>query len=571
MNKTINTVQDTTESTLETWSRSLDFHKLADTFGTPTYVFFEPRMRQHVNAYTQLVGEASRILYPVKTNPSMAVLRRLAQWGCGLDCASRDEVELALLAGVPADRISYNTPAPDFGLIRNLLRMGATVVVDSEDLLRRMDAKIPASHVTGAIFIRCNLDAGGQYLQHFQWEDMVHHGASTSKFGIPAESVSALLTKIKLPVTGLHVHVGTMMDNLQTFENSLAILHKLVDTILATSAHVISKLNLGGGLGIGFLPGQSFPSIASLAEHLEPLKRPNITYFAEPGQSLVGDAMGLLTKVVALKHMRGRRWAIIDVGSDQLMKITTVSWHHQILNQRGKALAVEGPDAVGGPLCFAGDTILPATDLSEVVEGEVLFIQHAGAYLEAIANRFNGRRSVGMVVISDEGEQQITRAEDPFFSPPIQTYDWSETSPKYTVPKALAATELVALRSNYFLEHALNDDYDILEMNQISDSVFSFHVNLRASVDFVSVPYAMRIAADAAIIAVLKYVGKEIKDVSVWSSKGTYQYREPIKPANHIAGTIHFSPKASAIAGSKLISAINLDGNRFSMVSEIII
>jgi hypothetical protein len=96
-------------------------------------------------------------------------------------------------------------------------------------------------------------------------------------------------------------------------------------------------------------------------------------------------------------------------------------------------------------------------------------------------------------------------------------------------------------------------------------------VNLRASVDFVSVPYAMRIAADAAIIAVLKYVGKEIKDVSVWSSKGTYQYREPIKPANHITGTIHFSPKASAIAGSKLISAINLDGNRFSMVSEIII
>jgi len=558
-------------SCLETWSASLDLPGLAERFGTPLYVFNEARLEENVRQYTRLAGDAARILYPVKANPSLAVLRRLASLGCGMDCASRDEVDLALLAGVPVARISYNTPAPEFGLIRGLLRAGATVVVDSAELLRRIAAKIPAAHLRGTLVVRVNLDGGGNYLQHFEWEELVHHGASTSKFGIPAEQIVDLLAECGLPVDGLHVHVGTMMDNLATFENTLHLMHRLADDIADRTGRGLRMLNLGGGLGIGFLPGQIFPGIDALSARLTPLKRDEMAYFVEPGQSLVGDTMGLLMRVVALKEMRGRRWAIVDVGSDQLIKITTVSWHHQIIDQRGVSLPASGPDAVGGPLCFAGDTILPATCLAGVREGEVLFLQHAGAYLEAIANRFNGRRSVRLVVIDGHGCHAAVHPEDPFLSAPWQTYDWGEWPGNGAGVVDLSDEEISALRSNYFEEHAGEDRYRLTTFRQTGENTFTFEVLPEAAVGFISVPFAIRIAADAIIIAVLRGLGKAIKDVSVWGTKGSFRYGEPMTPGRKLSGQIHLSPIAYMGGSRRLVATASLDGGRFSMTSEVVV
>jgi len=560
------------DSGLETWSRSLDFPALAGEHGTPTYVLSASRLRENVQDYLRLVDRPERIFFPVKTNPAMAVLRRLAAFGCGMDCASRDEVDQALVAGVPYTRISYNTPAPEFGLIRNLLRAGATVVADSESLFERINAKIPAGQIHGALMLRLNFDAEGEYLHHFAWEELVHHGASSSKFGIPAERVIGLLAEASVPVTGLHVHVGTMMDNLATFENIVRFLHRLVDEIHARTAQRIKVLNLGGGLGIPFLPGQTMPTIGALAARLTPLRRDDLVYCVEPGQSLVGDAMGLLMKVAAIKEMRGRRWAIVDVGSDQLMKITTVSWHHRLLDEKHRPLPCEGRDAVGGPLCFAGDTILPATDLKNVSEGQVLFLQHAGAYLEAIANRFNGRRSASLVVIEDDGVRRATRPEDPFYSPPVLTYDWSEFSSAPDSKEELSPAKIKALRSDYFNEHAQNDRYTMTRFTRTGPHTYSFDVETEASVGFVSVPFALRVAADAVIIAVLHSMGKLIKDVSVWGTKGTFQYREPIQPGRRITGTVTLSP-AAPVSGAtqRMVTVASLDEGRFSMTSEIVV
>lgn len=557
---------------LESWSQTLDFQALADTYGTPTYILNAPQLRHNLRKYLKIVERPCQILYPVKANPAFAVLRRLADLGCGMDCASRDEVDLALIAGIPIEHISYNTPAPEFGLIRNLLRAGATVVVDSEELLRRINARVPESHARGPLVVRLNIQVGSEYLQHFEWEDMVHHGSGTSKFGIPAERIIGLFQQLSLPVSGLHVHVGTMMDNLAAFENLLSFLHQLVDEIHVQTRHRISMLNLGGGLGINFVPGQTFPTIDALAQRLLPMKRSGISYYLEPGQSLVGDTMGLLTRVLTLKQMRDKRWAIIDVGSDQLMKITTVSWYHQILDQRHQPLSFEGPDSIGGPLCFAGDTILPTTLLRDVREGEVLFLQHAGAYLEAIANRFNGRRSTGLIVIDDGTIHRATHPEDPYFSPPIQTYDWQEGMAKQNSVTELSQNQIDALRSDYFSQHGQSDRYSIVKFSQTSLASYSFEVETQASVDFISVPFAMRIVADAVIVAVLMTMGKTVKDVSLWGSKGTFNYKEPIQPGQTLTGTVTLSPLATGIAGQqRVLSVATLDGGRFSMTSEVVV
>ena len=138
--------------------------------------------------------------------------------------------------------------------------------------------------------------------------------------------------------------------------------------------------------------------------------------------------------------------------------------------------------------------------------------------------------------------------------------------------REFTSVEIAALRSSYFGEHARDDAYEILRFSQLDRRSFAFDVMTRCGVDFVSVPFAMRITADAVIIAVLSAMGKRIKDVSVWGSKGTFQYREPIQSGKRIGGTVTLSPLAAATAGKhKVVAVATLDGERFSMSSEVVV
>jgi hypothetical protein len=90
-------------------------------------------------------------------------------------------------------------------------------------------------------------------------------------------------------------------------------------------------------------------------------------------------------------------------------------------------------------------------------------------------------------------------------------------------------------------------------------------------VGFISVPFAVRIAADAIIIAVMRSMGKTLKDVSVWGTKGSYQYREPMAPGRELNGEITLSPLAQLGAVRRMLATASLDDDRFAMTSEVVL
>jgi len=90
-----------------------------------------------------------------------------------------------------------------------------------------------------------------------------------------------------------------------------------------------------------------------------------------------------------------------------LMKASLLGWHHNV-RLRGERLPTEGPDAVGGPLCFAGDILLPATRLDAVGTGDLLLVESTGAYCFALANHFNGRLGPAHVAIAADGTARRT-------------------------------------------------------------------------------------------------------------------------------------------------------------------
>ncbi|MEZ4273143.1 MAG: hypothetical protein R3C68_17425 [Myxococcota bacterium] len=222
--------------------------------------------------------------------------------------------------------------------------------------------------------------------------------------GIPSEEVvetSALLRHLK--VDGLHAHVGTQMDHTQPFVDLARHLTALAEAIASRTGHLPRILNLGGGLGIPFTDKDRFPSIEAFGTALIGALDRRFEYWFEPGHALVGNAVALLATIVAMKSARGKRWAIADAGTDQLAKITLLDWRHRIRGPDGVPLPATGPDSLGGPLCFSGDTLLPATDVSRLAIGDPILVEHTGAYCASLANTFNGRRAGGTVVIRGDG------------------------------------------------------------------------------------------------------------------------------------------------------------------------
>ncbi len=510
---------------METWSRALDLRDVAARFGTPLYLVSRGALRRNFERYLRLVDRPDRIRYPVKANPSPAVLETVAALGGGADCASRDEVWAALEAGIPLERISYNSPAPEPELAAWLLGAGATVVADSADALADLRERLDGERFAGRLFVR--VSPGG--LPGYRRAEAIHrytaHGNDTSQFGIPSETLSRLLAGYPLPVSGLHMHVGTQMDNVDTFVAALDFLHRLTDALERRTGHRIEALNLGGGLGIPFQDEQQFPAIDALADALRPLLRPELEYQVEPGNSLVGNAVALLASVVAVKPMRGRRWAIIDVGTDQLVKFTVARWEHQIVDAEHHPFPREGPDALAGPLCFAGDVLLPATRLDGVRRGDPVLIRHAGAYCEAVASRFNGRRGPAHVALDDHGALRPVRAaEDPFFEPAVQAHRPAglvSDAGDAAAGGALDDATVAALQSRYMHRDADADGYEIRETRRTGERAYRFEVEPRAAVDFVAMPLALRIAGDASIIAVGHALGWRSKARPVWATRLT--------------------------------------------------
>lgn len=508
---------------METWSRTLDLAALAERHGTPLYIRHALSLRDNFRRWAALVGGPGGVRYPVKANPCPTVLRALAALGAGADCASRLEVQLALEAGVPLERVSYNTPAFEPEVAHWLLRSGATVVADAFESLELLGHRLRAEEVRGRLFVRVNPGGLPGYRTRSDIQRYTAHGAATSQFGVPSEELPGYLALYPLPVTGLHVHVGTQMDNLETFVQGVRFLHRLADLVAERTGHRIGTLNLGGGLGIPFADDQRFPTVQELAAALGPELRPELRYQVEPGNSLVGDTVALLTRVVSCKTSRGKRWAIADVGTDQLVKHTVARWEHQILGPGGEPLPRSGPDGLAGPLCFAGDVLYPETDLAGVATGDLLLVQHAGAYCEAVSSRFNGRRAPAHVVVGDDGEARLVRRrEDPFYDPGRQSVvpeGWAPRPAPAVAVEVLAPARVRALQSPYMHELAAHDAYDVREVRRTGPGAYLVTFDVRGAVDFVAMPFAVRLVGDATIVAVGREMGWREKPGPVWATR----------------------------------------------------
>ena len=327
----------------------------------------------------------------------------------------------------------------------------------------------------------------------------------------------------------------------------------------------MEELNIGGGLGIPFVEGEAYPRVDELVEALAAEKRPDIAYLVEPGRSLVGPAAGILTRVLAIKEADGRRWAIADVGSRDLDRIAMSRLPHQILQATGVPLPLDGRDVLSGSLCFADDTLLARTSLDGVASGDVLFIQHCGAYSYHLPRQFDGRPVQGAVKRTDRMKLvRCGQPEDDILSPTYTTYLWEHDQDAWSTPRILDRDLIQDLNSDYLQFGAMHDSYEIVETRQLSENHYVIDFDVRSDVDFISVPFCLRLACDGAIAVALHSLGATKKAFPVWADRVYLDGSVNIKPNRIVPCDFSLSPFGGKGPSKVTIVRFALDGGKFS-------
>lgn len=553
-------------ATLATWTESLDLRALQAELGSNIWIISAPQLAANLLAWTRLAGHASRIAYPIKANPSPAILEILAALGASAECAAPAELALARRAGFAPAQLVYNSPVADLRTAAAVLAAGGSVVADSCAFLRALDTLSDTADAHGVrladrwrtagarVLLRVSPDLDIRYRKDESWSDLTSHAKKTGKFGVPSHEVADAAASLRsIALAGLHAHVGTQMDHAAPFIDLARHLTALADEIASRTGHLPSILDLGGGLGIPFTPADHFPSIDTLAAELRPSLDARFVHWFEPGHALVGNAVALLGTIHAVKQVRGRRWAIADVGSDQLAKITLLDWRHQVRGPDGRPLPLGGNDALGGPLCFSGDTLLPATDTSTLVAGDPILVEHTGAYCASLASTFNGRRSGGTAVLRLDGSIVRTAAAAGVLDEPLASnHAWglaNSREPSDPASGAVDADRVGRLSSRVLREDLCHERFRHVGAVRVAPRAWEFEFEVTSPIGFVSMPLAIRIAGDAAIVAALLDCGEEIKAYPVWGTELTLAMPKQVPTSATVIVRIELSAAAAEGGG----------------------
>jgi diaminopimelate decarboxylase len=380
---------------------------LAEKYGTPLFVYSYKTLARHFSAYDEAYGEFPHVIcYALKANTNGAILKLLAEQGCGADIVSGGELFRALRAGIPSEKIVYAGVGKTEDEIRYALRSKVMMFnVESEEELREIDRVAGTMKVKAPIALRINPDIDPQTHPY------ISTGMKEHKFGISIDKaieyyrIAARLRNIE--VVGVQKHIGSQITKITPFVDAVKRILILVDELKRRKFH-IKYLDIGGGLGITYL-SEKPPVPADIAKRLLPLiNGRKVTLVMEPGRSIVGNAGILVTKTLYLKKSAGKNFVIVDAGMNDLMRPSLYNAYHHITPVVKKKRAGIKADVVG-PICESGDFLAKDRKLDRVNRGEYLAVMSAGAYGMSMSSTYNSRPRAAEVMVNGKAHALIGR------------------------------------------------------------------------------------------------------------------------------------------------------------------
>jgi diaminopimelate decarboxylase len=377
---------------------------LADKIGTPFYCYSASTIRRHIQVFSQAFsGLDILVCYAIKANSNQAVLRLLANEGAGMDVVSGGELARAIAAGVPGNKITFSGVGKTADEIREALAVNIFCFnVESEAELEVISQIADQMGKWANISLRVNPDVDAR--THVK----ISTGRAENKFGVALSRARAVYARAaKLPglhVTGVDMHIGSQLTELEPFDEAFSLLAQLV-TDLRQDGHEISHVDCGGGLGIPYHEGEDPESFhpdryaAIIRKHFANL---DCKLVFEPGRLIVGNAGILITRVLYVKPGEDKNFIIVDAGMNDLIRPTLYDAWHDIIPVTIHSDRENITADIVGPVCETGDYLALDRVISKVKAQELLCVLTAGAYGAVQSGTYNTRPLIPEVMVDGD-------------------------------------------------------------------------------------------------------------------------------------------------------------------------
>ena len=383
---------------------------LAEAVGTPFYCYSTATLERHYSVFAGAFADVPALVcYAMKANSNQAVVRTLAKLGAGADVVSEGELKRARAAGIAPDKIMFSGVGKTARELALAVDEGILCVnVEFEAELELLSSIAGGKGRTAHISVRVNPDIDPK--THAK----IATGKAENKFGIPisrARDVYARAAKLPgLKVTGVDMHIGSQITELQPFDDAFALLSDFV-RVLRGDGHTVSHIDLGGGLGIPYRDDDAPPpdphAYAAMVKRAT--RDLGCMLIFEPGRLLVGNAGVLVMRVLYLKHGEAKTFVVVDAGMNDLIRPTLYDAHHEVRPVREPPPGAKRIVAdVVGPVCELGDFLALNRAMVEPQAGDLLAMMSAGAYGAVQAGTYNTRPLVPEVLVR-EGEWALVR------------------------------------------------------------------------------------------------------------------------------------------------------------------
>ncbi len=371
---------------------------LAKQYGTPTYVYDFSIIEERVQELKKEIGiyPNTEFLYAIKANYNPHLVKEIISLGLGIDAVSLEEVKIGLACGAKKESIMFtgnNMTDQEMNEVHNL---GVLLNIGSLSRLEKYGTTYPGSKVC----LRFNPNIGAAS------HDTNITGGPNSKFGISFNDVRksiALAKKYNLNIIGVHQHIGSGW--LSTREPLLAL-----DVILEIAEQIpnLEFVDVGGGFGVPYVDGEKRLDIKKLGQEINKKFTKFCTQYGgnlklrfEPGRYVVAESGVLLTTVNTLKKSISKKTIVgTDTGMNHLVRVAMYGSYHPIRN-------ISHPNGfkrkydITGNICECADFFARDRELPEIIDGDVLSIDIAGAYGFCMASNYQFRPLPSEILVKD--------------------------------------------------------------------------------------------------------------------------------------------------------------------------
>lgn len=385
--------------------------ELAAQHSTPLFVYSKASILAALAAYQRgLAGRKSLICYAMKANSTLAILKLLADAGCGFDIVSGGELERVLAIGADPAKIVFSGVGKTRQEMRDALQAGVGCFnVESLAELEVLDEVARGCGKVAPVSIRVNPNVDAKTHPY------ISTGLKGNKFGIAHEdALTAYQRAAALPglrVAGIDCHIGSQITEEAPYLEAMDRVLDLVTTIEKAGIH-IHHIDFGGGLGIdynGDTPPAADALWARLLERLDARGFGDRIIMIEPGRSLVGNAGVCVTEVQYLKPGEQKNFCIVDAAMNDLPRPALYEAFHRIVPLQPRDAAPTCYDVVG-PVCESGDWLGRDRDLA-VQQGDLLAVLSTGAYSMSMSSNYNTRPRAAEIMVDGDQARVVRQRE----------------------------------------------------------------------------------------------------------------------------------------------------------------